>query len=82
MTLRDELLAAIDHGDHIAVRRGAFGPVWESLTTSNAPKQGCTLSELRPYANLLGDESRVEVLRALEACAGSWRPGPGEVRAT
>jgi hypothetical protein len=81
MSVRDELLAAIDAGDHIVIRRGPFAAVWESLATSNAPRQTCTLNELRPYIALLGNEDPDDVLEALEACAGEWRPVPGELRA-
>ena len=81
MSPRDELLAAIEAGDHMAVRRPEWGEVWEILATANAPRQGCTLSELKPYAKLLGNEDPAAIVAALEACAGEFRPTAGELRA-
>jgi hypothetical protein len=37
MSVRDELLAAIEAGDHMAVQRGPWGEIHESLATTNAP---------------------------------------------
>jgi len=81
MTVRDELLAAIEAGDHMALKRRDWGEVWEILATANAPRQGCTLNELKPYAKLLGNEDPAVILEALEACAGEFRPTAGELRA-
>lgn len=80
MSVRNDLLAAIDAGDHLVIRRSPFAAVWESLATSNAPRQSCTLNELRPYVALLGNEDPGDVLEALEACAGSFRPVAGEIK--
>jgi hypothetical protein len=81
MSVREQLLAAIEAGDHMAVRRREWGEVWEMLATANAPRQGCTLRELRPYAKFLGNEDPAAILEALEACAGEFRPTAGELRA-
>lgn len=77
---RDDLLAAIEAGDRQAVTRHGWGEVWEILATANAPRQGCTLTELKPYAKLLGNENPAVILEALEACAGEFRPTAGEIR--
>jgi hypothetical protein len=80
MSVRDELLAAIEAGDHQAVHRRGWGDVWEHLATANLPKQGCTLNELKPYAKLLGNDPAEAILEALDACAGEFRPTAGDVR--
>jgi len=77
VSLRDELLAAIDAGDHQAVHRRGWSDVWEHLATAYAPRQTCGLNDLTPYIKLLGNEEPADVLEALEACAGKWRPAPG-----
>jgi len=80
VSVRDELLAAAQAGDHIAIRRGPWSPIHELLATANAPRQSCTLNELVPYIKLLGNEQPEFVLEALEACAGEFRPTAGELR--
>jgi hypothetical protein len=55
-------------------------PIWEMCTTAWAPRQTATAGEMVPYAKVLGDHAPGDVLAALEACAGEWRPVPGELR--
>ena len=57
-----------------------MGEIWELLATANAPRQGCTLTELKPYAKLLGNENPAVIVAAMEACAGDFRPTAGELR--
>ena len=77
---RDQLVAAIDGDDREAITRLGWEPVWRLLATAWQPKQGCTLSELRPYLELLGDADPAAVVAAIGELAGSWRPLPAEVR--
>jgi len=77
---RDQLVAACDAGDQLAIRRLGWYEVHEALATWNAPRQGCTLRQLTPYAKLVGDQEPELVLDALRELAGDWRPTPGAVR--
>jgi hypothetical protein len=77
---RRQLVAAFERNDHEAIRAGGWWPVWELCTTAWAQRQTATAKEMVPYAKLLGDEDPADVLEALEACAGEWRPVPGQLR--
>ena len=77
---RDQIVAAFERNDHEAVKAAGWWPVWEMCTTAWAPRQTATAREMVPYAKLLGDHDPAEVLEALEACAGEWRPTPGQIR--
>jgi hypothetical protein len=80
MTLREQLVAAFEAGDHLTIRRLGWWPVWEAANTWNAPRQTCTAQEFVPFAKLLGYEDPVAVLDAFEALAGEWRPTPAQIK--
>ena len=77
---RDQLLAACENGDHAAIHRLGFGDVWEVLHTGWAPRQLCSLNDLKPWIKMLGNEDLDVILGAIEECAGAWRPTPGQIR--
>jgi hypothetical protein len=80
VSVRDELVAAFEANDHEAIKAAGWWPVWEMCHTAWAPRQTATAKEMVPYAKLLGDLDPAAVLEALEACAGEWRPVPGQLR--
>lgn len=80
MKIRDQLLAAIEEGDHNVVRR-IWAEPWEALATWWQPRQTCTLRELKPYVKILGDEDPEDIVAAIRDCAGGFRPVAGEVMA-
>lgn len=80
MSRLDELLAAIDAGDDQAIDRLGWAEPWDLLATANAPRQICPLSDLRPYVKMLADFEPEEVVAAIKACAGEWRPSAAKLR--
>jgi len=80
MTVRDQLLVACENGDHAAIHRLGWGDVGEVLATGWAPRQTCSMNELKPWAKMLGNEDPVALLSAIDECAGVWRPTPGQIR--
>jgi hypothetical protein len=76
------LVAAIDAGDHIAVRR-IWGGFWGALATGWQPKQTRTLKELRVYAERpeLRNEDPAVLEQAVLEWDGSYVPLPAEVLA-
>ena len=80
MSLRDELLAAAERGDHAAIHRLGFGEVWEILNTGWAPRQVCSMNDLKPWIKMVGNEEPAVLLTAIEECAGAWRPTPRQIR--
>ena len=80
MSVRDQLLAACENGDHVAIHRLGWGDVWEVLATGWAPRQTCSMNELKHWAKMLGNEDPAGLLPAIDECAGVWRPTPGQIR--
>ncbi len=77
---RDELVAAFERDDHVAIKAAGWWPVWEMCHTAWAPRQTARAKDMVPYAKLLGAHEPADVLEALEECATAWRPVPGQLR--
>jgi hypothetical protein len=80
VSVRDELLAAIEAGDHQTVHRLGWGDVWEILATGWAPREVCSMNDLKPWVKMLGTEDPATLLEAIQENAGDWRPKPGQIR--
>lgn len=80
MTIRDQVLAAFEDGNVLAIRRLGWWPPYEAANEWWAPKQRCTLQEFVPYVKLLGDEEPAAVVDAFRDLAGEWRPHPAAIR--
>lgn len=76
---RDQLLDALQTGDEDTVRRLGWSEVIEALHSWWWSKAAFSLTDFVPYARALGDYSPADVLAALPAVAGKWRPGPGQI---
>jgi hypothetical protein len=79
MTRLEEVVAAFENGDELAVRRLGWWEPWSAAATWWAPKQKCTAKQFVPFARVLGDQDPARVLDAFKALAGEWRPSPAHV---
>jgi hypothetical protein len=84
MTVRDELIAACDAGDQLAIRRLGWYEIHEACDTWWAPRQGCTPEQLTPYAKVVGDADPELVLEASEnwLVNGGQCPAPSAATST
>lgn len=76
---RQQLVDAFQREDHDAIKAAGWWPVWEVCTTAWAPRQTATARDMIPYAKRLGDYEPDQIIAAFDACAGPWRPVPGEL---
>lgn len=76
MSVRDDLVKALEGGDELAVRRLGWWPPYEAFATWWRPKQSGTAHDFVVFAKLLGNFEPSLVLDAFTALAGDWRPHP------
>lgn len=77
MSVRDELIRALERDDEHTVRRLGWAPVYEAASTWWLPKQPMTMPQFVHYAKALGDHDPAVVLEAFHDTAGEWRPTVG-----
>lgn len=80
MSARDELIRAFTDNDHDTVRMLGWWDVWGTLHGLWDPKKKTTAKDMVWYATALGDENPADVLDAVLACAGDFRPTAGQLR--
>jgi hypothetical protein len=77
---REEVVAAFEAGDELAVRRLGWQDVWEAADQWWRPRQACSMKQFVWYAKLLGAEDPAKVLEAFTDLCGEYRPTPAHVR--